>query len=198
MFRCNRNQAPTGHDPAQDAAEALDLDSVFNRLQVTAARGKQPTKTNSPDSTVNPKEEFEKVVAQKLKAERRRGKRKCIVRKACLILPNTERRTSTVERELGEEEEEKYSESVPGSSASASSSSSSSSCSSASSNSCSSSSTSEAHVSCGAQHVQQTNRQTHGQSSSNGESNAEELASYFEQMLVMPKPMSLMAEMMYA
>ena len=32
----------------------------------------------------------------------------------------------------------------------------------------------------------------------NDESNADELASYFEQMLVIPKPMSLMAEMMYA
>lgn len=61
-------------------------------------------------------------------------------------------------------------------------------------------------TSCGSQYMNmtthniiyenKTDSQTHHELSE--EDNANELASYFEQMLYIPKPMSLMAEMMYA
>merc|ERR1711962_1935014 len=51
-------------------------------------------------------------------------------------------------------------------------------------------------VSCSTQYLQQG---TSGQSSGDPvESNPDALASYFEQILFIPKPMSLMAQMMYA
>jgi len=185
MFRLTNGQRlPACPD---SVPESVDLDSVFNRLQVnpdSTCRLTNPNTTTKPTED-NPQEEFQKAVGKKLKEKWRKEKgRKSIIRKSNLVLP----KTSSPKESVSERDENQYCDTGPCLSSSLSPSASSS----------SAIISPDAPVSCGAQHAQQTNRQTQGSQVTNDDANAEELASYFEQMLVIPKPMSLMAEMMYA
>lgn len=200
MFRLTNGQRLTACPDA--VPESVDLDSVFNRLQVntdslclqTNPKNTSPTTTTTTATSTtakpvenNAEENFQIAVGKKLKEKRRKEKgRKGVIRKAHLVLPSTDKQSATET-----DDNNHYCDVGPSTSTSSSSHL-------ASSNS-SASSSPDTPVSCGAQHAQQTHRQTQGDpAATSDDANADELASYFEQMLVIPKPMSLMAEMMYA
>ena len=180
MFRLpNGLQLPASSDCVP---ESLDLDSVFNRLQVNPESVCTQNFTTIP---VTPNEELQRTVAKKLKETRRkeRGK-KCIIRKANLVLPKPLNKYTKEKEDAVDTNDNTYCDTGPSTDSSPAV---------GVSNCQVANCPPDAGVSCGAQHTQQTHRQL-----TNDESNADELASYFEQMLVIPKPMSLMAEMMYA
>jgi len=191
--------------------EYSNLDSVFNRLQVSSSAtslgggADNVTSENGADhQPVRITESTSISIGERLKRKRKKRTTKCIVRKAKLVLPKTFTTSATKKRRgaanvnnNGKKSQHKDEDEVdtdddeedvfldgndsddfiaerPGTPAS-----------------------------CSAQYLQQTSV-SHSSiadpnnSSSADSSNPDELASYFEQMLFIPKPMSLMAQMMYA
>lgn len=189
--------------------EYSNLDSVFNRLQVSSSAsvgGGADNVTSENGASHQPvriTESTSMSIGERLKRKRRKQTTKCIVRKAKLVLPKTFTTTATKKRRgaanvsnnsknsqhkdedevdtdhddddvfLDSNDSDDFIAERPGTPAS-----------------------------CSAQYLQQTSV-SHSSiadpsSSSADSSNPDELASYFEQMLFIPKPMSLMAQMMYA
>lgn len=157
--------------------ESPSLDSVFNRLQVTPPGERKTDNNAAPSAAVKPvakdDDSVEQLIGRKLNAKRREKRRKCVIRKAKLILPkqfSVKKKEETVNTDDAEYDEVFLN----------------------GGDAC----TSETPTTCGAQYLQQgSSVQTSGGTE---DSSPDELASYFEQILYIPKPMSLMAQMMYA
>jgi len=157
--------------------EYSSLDSVFNRLQVSPVEERHNINgdANALDNQQPAGKEgrIEQLIGKKLKAKRRRKTRKCVIRKAKLILPKTfsvKKEDSGLNNKDDSDDEVFLSDS----------------------DSC----TSGAPATCGAQYLQQGT--TSQSAAGTVDSSPDELASYFEQILFIPKPMSMMAQMMYA
>jgi len=153
--------------------EYSSLDSVFNRLQVTPQeeRHGDVKQANGQSGKV---ERVKQLVEKKLKAKRRRKSRKCVIRKAKLILPKTysaKNKCGIVNQDDTDDDDDDVFHTD--------------------SESC----TPGTPITCGAQYLQQGSTSL---TTGTEDSSPDELASYFEQILFIPKPMSLMAQMMYA
>lgn len=175
--------------------EFSSLDSVFNRLQVTPPGERVNDETNSTTSKTKPStrilnsgdvvppqkddtKSLELLIGQKLNIKRKGCKPKSVIRKAKLILPkkfSLKKENEANEKNDNDTDDEEVPtnefENVD--------------------------ELNESPVTCGAQYLQQgTSLPTAAVGSE--DSSPDELASYFEQILYIPKPMSLMAQMMYA
>lgn len=174
--------------------EDSNLDSVFNRLQVSTVKKEfiSGTLQASNGTTVVENEtdiRLNQAIGRQLNSKRRKKAPKSVIKKAKLILPKTFTGKQPQGTSAGhnhdtdgtdeddddddsiEEDEVNFDDTAQ-------------------------TSVNTAPVSCSTQYLQQG---TNGQSSGDSvESNPDELASYFEQILFIPKPMSLMAQMMYA
>jgi len=173
--------------------EDSNLDSVFNRLQVSTDKEfiSSGTLQASNGTTVVENEtdiRLNQAIGRQLNSKRRKKAPKSVIKKAKLILPKTFTGKQPQGTSAGhnhdtdgtdedddddsiEEDEVNFDDTAQ-------------------------TSVNTAPVSCSTQYLQQGNN---GQSSGDSvESNPDELASYFEQILFIPKPMSLMAQMMYA
>lgn len=180
--------------------EYPSLDSVFNNLQVTSVEerqtvAKKPTcdVTSHQEVTAlldNKVERTKIALGKKLNARRRRSRRRNVIRKAKLILPKkfTSKKENDVindddddddgDDDVRDEGDDDVFLSENESAAMQ----------------CVRSAT----PTCGAQYLQQSTSSGATAAPGPEESNPDELASYFEQILFIPKPMSLMAQMMYA
>jgi len=161
--------------------EYSGLDSFFNKLQVTPPEERKTENAVTPnnDQVVDPSVEAE--IGRRVNAQRKCKRRKCVIRKAKLILPKPlsgKKKDDTDNTEDSETEDnnnhqvaEENTNPSGGSGA-------------------------ETPVTCGAQYLQQEQGTSLQQTPE--DSSPDELAAYFEQILYIPKPMSLMAQMMYA
>jgi len=188
--------------------EYSNLDSVFNKLQVSSSTSldgcSTPTNENATSHSLRISESTSMSIGERLKNKRRKKTTKCIVKKAKLILPKTFTTTSTttVNKRRGagtlnkhknnnhdedddeeedvddKEEDEVFLDNSSDSDVSITE-------------------TPGTPSSCSAQYLN-TAHSVAADPNTTDSSNPEELAAYFEQMLFIPKPMSLMAQMMYA
>jgi len=173
-----------------------NLDSVFNRLQVSTVckegiTGNLPASVNGHIPAIDgPDVRLNQAIGRKLNLKRRKKSNKRVLKKAKLILPKTfslkqnqgskshtndSSDSSEDDEDCIVEEDEVFVDDT------------------------SHTSVSTAPVSCSTQYLQQgANGQSSGNHADTVDSSPDELASYFEQILFIPKPMSLMAQMMYA
>jgi len=159
------------------------LDSVFNRLQVSSSTCGEERTSQQQHSTKKVSEDdhrLNQAIGARLKANQKKRANKCVVRKAKLVLPRTvnpKQSANNLDDETSDDDEK-----------------------------CIDETQSETYLSgasvatCSVQYLQQQVTTSTGQSPTADptHSNPDELASYFEQILFIPKPMSLMAQMMYA
>lgn len=181
--------------------EDTNLDSVFNRLQVSTGKKESSCALPAANSSGSIGTSYlengtddirlNQAIGRQLNSKRRKKAPKSVIKKAKLILPKTfagkqNQGTSACHKhdESDDTDTDDSDDSV----------------SIEDDDVCldytAQTSANTAPVSCSTQYLQQG---TSGQSSGDTvESNPDELASYFEQILFIPKPMSLMAQMMYA
>lgn len=161
------------------------LDSVFNRLQVSSYSCGEERTSQQQHSTNKVSEDdhrLNQTIGARLKANQKKRANKCVVRKAKLVLPRTvhpkqSANTSNLDDETSDDDEKCVDETQSETYLSGAS-----------------------VASCSVQYLQQQVTTSTGQppTADPAHSNPDELASYFEQILFIPKPMSLMAQMMYA